>query len=347
MKALCYHGPRSITYDSAPDPKLENDRDVVIKTLGCSICGSDLHIYHGFDFTEQTGFCVGHEVVGEVVEMGAAVRMLKIGDQVMIPGAISCGSCPQCLKGNVRRCVQGLQVYGQGRSQTSYQGSQAEAVRIPAADFNARRIPDGVSVEQALMLTDALPTAWLGCRNADIRPGVTVAIVGLGPIGLMAVQCAFALGAARVFAIDLVPERRAMAERLGAEPLEPSVARQAITEATHGALAECVVDAVGADATLALALRLAGNEGTVSLIGVNTSQKFEFPVGRALVNNLTFRAGLCSIQPFWPELIPLVQQGRIRPEQVITHRLPLSQGEEAYRIFDGRLDGTLKMVLTP
>ncbi len=345
MKALCYHSPRNITYDSVADPKLEDDRDIVIKTEACSICGSDLHIYHGFDFAGTTGFCVGHEVVGEVVETGRAVRDLKTGDRVMIPGSISCGRCRHCLAGNVRRCTtQGLQVYGQG---WKFQGSQAEAVRIPAGDFNARRIPEGISVEQALMLTDALPTAWLGCRNADIRPGATVAIVGLGPIGLISIQCAFALGAARVFAIDLVPERRAVAASFGAETLEPAIARQAITEATQGALAECVIDAVGADATLSLALRMVGNEGTVSLIGVNTSQKFEFPVGRTMVNNVTFRAGLCSIQPFWPDLIPLVQQGRIRPEEVITHRLPLSRGEEAYRIFDGRLDGALKMVLRP
>lgn len=263
----------------------------------------------------------------------------------MIPGAISCGNCPQCLAGNVRRCTsQGLQVYGLG---WKFQGSQAEAVRIPAGDFNARPIPDGVSLEQALMLTDALPTAWLGCRNADIRPGATVAIVGLGPIGLISVQCAFVLGAARVFAIDLVPERRAIAESFGAEALDAATAKQAIKEATKGAMADCVIDAFGSDTTLSLALRLAGNEGTVSLIGVNVSQKFEFPMGRTMANNLTFRTGFCSVQPFWPELVPLVQQGRLHPERVITHRLPLSQGEEAYRIFDGRLDGALKMVLKP
>jgi threonine dehydrogenase-like Zn-dependent dehydrogenase len=214
------------------------------------------------------------------------------------------------------------------------------------ADFNAAPIPDAVTDDQALMLTDNLPTAYYGCLNAEIRPGRTVAVIGLGPIGLMAVELAFVLGASRVFAIDLVPERRALAEQLGAEPVDGANAIAVVVEKTKMRGVDCVVEASGSDTTVAMALALTGVGGVASVIGVNLSPAFQFPMALAFIKNMTFRIGTCSVQCHWPELIPLIQSERLHPERVISHHIPLSQGSEAYRLFDARQDGALKMVLT-
>jgi 2-desacetyl-2-hydroxyethyl bacteriochlorophyllide A dehydrogenase len=343
MKALRYFGPRDIRYESMDDPAILEAGDAIVRVDRCGICGSDLHIYHGEGFSDDLGFCVGHEAVGEIVEIGRGVRRLGIGDRVMISAAVGCGACASCLAGNVVNCANNASdVYG---LRNRLQGSQAQAVRVPAADFNAALIPDGISADQALMLTDGMPTAWFGCLNAGIRPGSTVAVVGLGPIGLMAIECAMVMGASQVFAIDPVAERRAIAEQLGAEPLGPENAVEIIREATAARMIECVVEAVGADVTIALALRLAAKRGTVSILGVNHSKEFHFPMGRAFTRGLTFRIGTCSVPEHWPKLIPLLQNGRLRPERYISHVMHLSEGPKAYALFDARADGALKMVL--
>jgi threonine dehydrogenase-like Zn-dependent dehydrogenase len=345
MKALRYYGPQDIRYEAMDDPALADDRDAIIKVERCSICGSDLHIYHGHGLTKDVGYCVGHEAIGEVVEAGRAVKRLKVGDKVMISAAVGCGSCVPCLSGNVVLCANFASgCYGLGNA---LQGSQAEAVRVPAADFNAARIPEGISADQALMLTDNLPTAWYGARNADVGPGKTVAVVGLGPIGLMTVECAFVMGASRVFAIDLVPERRALAAQLGAVACSPAEAVAVVREATQGHMAASVVEAVGADVTINLALKLAGRRGAISVIGANQSGKFEFPMGKAFWLGTTFRIGTCSVPEEWPQLIPLLQNGRLHPERYMTHVFPLAEGARAYSVFDRREDGALKIVLTP
>lgn len=345
MKALRYYGPRDIRYESMDDPTPHTPRDAIVKVDRCAICGSDLHIYHGHGFSEDIGYCVGHEAVGEVVEVGRAVSRLKVGDKVMISAAVGCGSCAACLAGNVVKCATNSGAcYGLS---AALQGCQAEAVRVPAADTNAARIPEGVSLDQALMMTDSLATAWFGARQADIAPGSSVAVVGLGPIGLMAVESAFAMGAATVFAVDLVRERRALAAQLGALPLAPEDAPDLIREATKGRMADCVVEAVGVDATISLSLRLVARRGTVSVIGVAQSRKFTFPISRAFGQGLTFRIGTCSVPEEWPALIPLLQSGRLKPERYISHVLPLAAGDKAYALFDARAEGALKMVLTP
>ena len=345
MKALRYYGARDVRYEAMDDPTPQSDRDAIIKVDGCSICGSDLHIYHGHGFSEDIGFCVGHEAVGEVVEIGRGVTRLKTGDKVMIPAAVGCGACRHCLSGVVSLCDNNMQgCYGLS---AKLQGSQAEAVRVPAADMNAVAIPDGISADQALMMTDALATAWFGVRNGDVAPGSSVAIIGLGPIGLMAVDSAFVQGAHVVYAIDPVAERRAMAEQSGAIALHPDIAIDTIKEATKGRKLDCVIEVVGSDATVDLALRLVRPRGTVSVIGVQQSRRYPFPLERAFAAGLTFRAGTCSVPEELPVLFPLVQSGRLRPERYISHRLPLSAGAEAYALFDKREAGALKMVLTP
>lgn len=343
MKALRYFGARDIRYDSMDDPVLESDRDAIVKMDACSICGSDLHIYHGHGFSEDIGFCVGHESVGEVVEIGRGVKQLKVGDKVMMPAAVGCGACRSCLAGNVIDCANNASgCYGLS---ASLQGTQAEAFRVPAADMNAVKIPDGITTEQALMMTDAMATAWFGARSADIVPGAGVAVVGLGPIGLMAVESAYVLGAGVVYAIDPIAERRKLAEDAGAIALHPDVALDTIKDATHGRKLDCVVEAVGADATVDLSLRLVRKRGTVSVIGVQQSRRYAFPLERAFAGGLTFRTGTCSVPEELPALIPLIRAGRLKPERYISHRLPLAEGEEAYRLFDKRENGALKMVL--
>ena len=344
MKALRYFGARDIRCESMDDPQLQDARDAIIKVDRCAICGSDLHIYHGHGFSEDIGFCVGHEAVGEVVEVGRAVTRLRPGDKVMLPAAVGCGACTSCLAGNVVHCATGSgSCYGLS---SRLQGCQAEAVRVPAADSNAIIIPEGISTDQALMMTDSLATAWFGARNADITSGSTVAVVGLGPIGLMAVESAFVMGAARVFAIDLVPERRKLATDLGATALDPADAVDFIREETRGRMVDCVVEAVGITATIKLALRLAARRATVSVIGVAQDRTMEFPISRAFGAGLTFRIGTCSVPEEWPALIPLIQAGRLRPQRYISHVMPLSEGAEAYALFDRREAGALKMVLT-
>ncbi len=345
MKALRYFGARNIRFDNMDDPTLHSERDAIVQVSACSICGSDLHIYHGHGFSEDTGFCVGHEAVGEVVEVGKAVNRIKVGDKVMMPAAIGCGMCRSCLSGNVLGC--------DTRSGTTYgisanmQGVQAQAMRVPAADMNAVLIPEGVTDDQALMMTDALSTAWFGARQADIHPGSSVAVVGLGPIGLMVVESAFIMGAHVVYAIDPVAERRALAEAAGAIALHPNEAIDIIREASKGRKLDCVVEVVGSDATVDLALRLVKPRGTVSVIGVQQSRRYAFPLERAFAAGLTFRVGTCSVPEELPVLFPLVQSGRLRPEKYISHRMPLSEGPEAYRLFEAREGGALKMVLTP
>jgi 2-desacetyl-2-hydroxyethyl bacteriochlorophyllide A dehydrogenase len=348
MKALCYHGARDIRCEAVEDPKLMGQGGALVKMQACGICGSDLHIYHGQGFVPDTGYCVGHEAVGEIVEIGRDVKSFKVGDQVMISASVAlggCGSCANCRAGLTSLCLR-PQVSCYGIS-PRLQGCQAEGIAVPLADQNLSRIPEGLTADQALLLTDNLPTAWMGVKNADVTPGATVAVVGLGPIGLMAVQIAFVLGAARVYAIDLVPERRARAAELGAVPLDSAEAFAVIKDATDGAMCTSVVEAVGIDPTIEMAISLAGRGATVSVFGANQNQAFKYPLWTAFNKQLTFRVAGCIVQDQWAELIPLVRGGRLTPEQYITHRMPLSEGSEAYRLYDAKEDGALKMVLTP
>lgn len=348
MKALCYHGARDIRCESIDDPTPMGPAGAIVRMQACGICGSDLHIYHGQGFVPDTGYCVGHEAVGEVVEVGRGVSNFKAGDQVMISASVAlggCGECPNCRAGLTALCLKpNVGCYG---ISPRLQGCQAEAIAVPLADMNLSRIPEGVTADQALLMTDNLPTAYMGVKNADVKPGSTVAVVGLGPIGLMAVQIAFVLGAERVFAIDLVPERRARAAELGAIALNSAEAFGVIKESTGGAFCQSVIEAVGIDATIELAISLAGRGGTISVFGANQNQAFKYPLWTAFNKQLTFRVAGCIVQDQWQELIPLVRSGRLKPELYISHRMPLSEGAEAYRLFDAREDGALKMVLTP
>lgn len=345
MKGLIYRDAFDIEYADTPEPKPEDTRSAIVKVTACGICGSDLHIYQGHGFSETPGYCVGHEAVGEIIETGNAVSRFKSGDKVMISAAVGCGTCRACMSGKVNHCeTRGGRCYGLNHS---LQGVQAEYAMVPVADFGLAKIPDGVSEDQALMLTDNLPTAWFGLKNAEIQPGDRVAIVGCGPIGLMAVQGAFVMGASEVFAVDLVADRREMAAGFGAIAVDAGEAVELIGEQTKGRMADRVVECVGADSAIALSLKLARNAGTVSCIGVNQNMAFKFPMALAFIKGLTFRTGTCSVPEHWDELIALIQSGKLTPETTISHHMELSEGAEAYRMFDARENGAMKMVLRP
>jgi threonine dehydrogenase-like Zn-dependent dehydrogenase len=316
----------------------------VVRISHTAICGSDLHLYHGVFATP--GVRLGHEFVGVVEEVGPDVRTIRPGDRVLVAGVIGCGHCPACLARDPVLCVEGWRVFGTG---LELHGGQAEAAGVPAADVFALPIPEAVTPEQAVLLTDILPTGYIGAQRADIEPGSTVAIIGLGPVGVFALQCAQLFGPARILAVDMVADRLARAEALGAEPIDASdggaVAR--ILDATGGRGAHAVIEAVGADQTITDALFACAPGGTVSVIGVSANFAFPFPLVLALAKRLTFRVTLASVPSAWNALIPLIAAGRLHPEDVFTHRLGLSDAAEAYRVFDAREEGVLKVLLDP
>lgn len=344
MQALVFNGPRDIRYESYADPELRSANSAILKVESCSICGSDLHMYHGAHIgeTEYSGdtpkFCCGHEFIGEVVEVGSEVHGFRVGDKVLSAGGTGCGTCPACLTGNSARCPVAT-AFGIG---PGLQGGQAEFVNVPNADA-VLLSRDGLTDEQALLLTDAMATAYFGLTRAEPKPGGSVAVIGLGPIGIIAVELAFLLGAAQVFAIDPVPSRREMAAKLGAVALEPGADLKArIRDATGGIGAGSVFEASGAKGAINSALPLAAHRGTASFIGIPEPED-TLPLPLIMFKNLTVRGGICDVTNMWPHLLPLVQSGRLKAEGLFSHDFPLSDGSDAYRLFDSRDDGVIKL----
>jgi threonine dehydrogenase-like Zn-dependent dehydrogenase len=345
MRAVVLRGARDIVVEDVPDAGVPGPDGLLLRVDHTAICGSDLHLYHGP--MTIPGVHLGHEFVGTVEAVGDAVATVAPGDRVLVSGVIGCGRCPSCRAGDPVVCTNaGLQVFG---TSLDLAGGQAEAVAVPAADASVRKIPEGISAEQAVLLTDILPTGYLGAQRADISPGDTVVVIGLGPVGVFALQCAQLFGPARILAVDMVPDRLARAEQLGAEPIDATdgntVAK--VLEATGGRGAQAVIEAVGADQSINDAILCAAPGGTVSVVGVNLNIGFAFPMPVALFKRLTFRVTLASIPSTWDSLFPLVAGGKLHPEDVFTHRMPLSQAAEAYRIFEAHEDGVLKVLLDP
>ena len=348
MKAMVYTGESGVRLQTVDDPKIDDHDSAIVKVTHCSICGSDSQFYHGINnASTDTNFCLGHETIGEVVELGNHVDRVKSGDKVMLSGLTSkaCGLCANCKAGKPFYCHrQQIGIYG---NSLALHGGQAEAILVKDANVNATLIPEGLSAEQAVLLTDTLPTAYFGCENAEIKPGGSVAVVGLGPIGLMAVELAFVFGANQVFAIDPVAYRRERSEALGAVALAPDEAAQAIAEATDAAMASSIINAAGNEASIQLSAEIASNRGVIACIGIAHSPTVQFPHILAISKSLTFRSVLAYVPIAWPALIPLLQSGRISPEKVFSHHMPLSQGEQAYKQFVERLDNTVKVVMNP
>jgi alcohol dehydrogenase len=345
MRAVVLRGERDIAVEDVPDAGVPGADGLLLRVDHTAICGSDLHLYHGP--MTIPGVHLGHEFVGTVEDVGPDVTTVRAGDRVLVSGVIGCGRCAPCRAGDPVICRnEGLQVFGTG---LELAGGQAEAVAVPSADASVLAIPEGVSDEQAVLLTDILPTGFLGAQRADITPGDTVVVIGLGPVGVFALQCAQLYGPSRILAVDMVPDRLARAEQLGAEPIDASGGGTiaAVLEATGGRGAEAVIEAVGADGSINDAIFCAAPGGTVSVIGVNLNLGLPLPMPVLLFRRLTFRVTLASIPTTWPQLIPLIASGRLHPEDVFTHRLGLSEAAEAYRIFDAREDGVLKVLLDP
>jgi 2-desacetyl-2-hydroxyethyl bacteriochlorophyllide A dehydrogenase len=345
MRAVILDGERSVTVGDVEDPKLPGPDGIVVAITHTAICGSDLHLYHGA--ISNYGIRLGHEFVGTVAEAGPDVRSVRVGDTVAVSGVIGCGHCVSCLARDPGICrTGGVKVFG---SSLDLPGGQAQAAAVPAADASVLPVPDGVTPEQAVLLTDILPTGYLGALRADIKPGDTIAVIGLGPVGVFALQTAQLFGPARVLAVDPVPGRRARAAELGAEAIDPGDGGtvEQILAATGGRGVDAVIEAVGANQTITDAIMSTAPGGTISVIGVNTSRDLPFPAIVALMRRLTFRMTLASIPSTWDALVPLVSSGRLRPEEVFTHKMGLSDAAEAYRLFDSREDGVLKVLLDP
>lgn len=349
MKALVFQGPGKIVHEDFPDPEIRAENDIIVGVKACSICGSDLHVYHGdkigpFDYSQPMDhFCVGHETIGEVVEVGKGVKSHKVGDPVMISPGMGCGYCPACLAGQVAYCHNhSFETGGAFGTHPGLNGGQADYLRVANGDVFARRIPDGVSEDQALLLTDALSTGYFGARRAGISNGDVAVVLGLGPVGLMAVESCFALGAKTVFAIDPMAGRRAHAQKLGAVPLEPEEASRSIREATAGVGADCVVEAVGHKATIAQALKIVRPGGRVSVLGIVQGDG-QVSARYIQLKGIQFFAGSASVIDTWDEIINLIQIGKIKADGMFSHHFNLSDGAEAYELFNARSADCLKL----
>ncbi|MEG4634048.1 zinc-dependent alcohol dehydrogenase [Microcoleus sp. AR_TQ3_B6] len=388
MKALCWHGANDVRVDNVPDPTIINPRDAIVKITSTAICGSDLHLYDGFIPTMQSGDIMGHEFMGEVVELGSEVKNLKKGDRVVIPFTISCGSCFFCNRDLWSLCDNsnpnaGLAekmfghspagLFGYSHLTGGYAGGQAEYARVPFADVGPLKIPDELSDEQVLFLTDIFPTGYMAAENCDIQPGDTVAVWGCGPVGQFAIRSAFMLGADRVIAIDRIPERLQMAAAAKAEIInyEEIDAGEAVTEMTGGRGPDSCIDAVGMEAhgtgldalydkakqavrlesdrptALRQAIVACRKGGTVSIPGVYGGFVDKVPLGSAFNKGLTLKMGQTHVHRYLRPLLDRVQKGEIDPSFVITHRMKLDEAPHAYEIFKQKKDNCIKVVLKP
>ncbi|PTX60774.1 threonine dehydrogenase-like Zn-dependent dehydrogenase [Melghirimyces profundicolus] len=348
MKAVTFHGERDVRVERVEDPRIQHPADVIIRVTTGAICGSDLHLYHNAIPGLLPGHIIGHEYVGVVEEVGSQVTAFRKGERVVGAFHVACGRCRMCRREAYNQCEHGG-VLGYGIAFGDLAGTQAEYARIPFADTTLRRVPDGLTDEQALFSGDILTTAYGAVANSGLQPGETVAVIGCGPVGIMAVQSALAMGASKVFAVDLVRERTDLAEKLGAVPVPSGEVNPSsrILNGTDGEGVDVVIEAVGGSPTLKLAFELVRGGGRISAVGVTAEDTFAYPLMNSLTKDVTFRIGLANIHRDMDATLALVRGGRIDPTVVVSHRLPLSQAAEGYRLFDKReaskviLDGSL------
>jgi threonine dehydrogenase-like Zn-dependent dehydrogenase len=399
MKAVVFHGVGDIRLDDVPEPTVEQPSDAVIRLTSSAICGTDLHFVRGTMAGMKPGTILGHEGVGVVETVGDDVRNLRPGDRVVIGSTIGCGFCSYCRAGYYAQCdttapAQGTAFFGGPEASGPYDGLQAEKVRVPYANVNAVKLPDEVSDEQAILISDIFPTGYYGADIAEIESGDTVAVFGCGPVGIFAIVSAFLMGASRVVAVDEVPDRLEMARAHGAEAIDFSAEdpMDAVSRLTGGIGVDRAIDAVGVDAerphegpaagrsetpdaqfdaeraavapegdptaevfrpgdapsiALRWAVRALAKAGTLSIIGVYPPEAQSFPIGEAMQKNLTIKAGNCNHRAYIPQLIELVRSGAVDPETVLTQIEPVSSALEAYKAFDQRQPGWMKVELEP
>ncbi|MFO7321260.1 MAG: zinc-dependent alcohol dehydrogenase [Chloroflexota bacterium] len=388
MRAVTWQGAGKMQVDTVPDPQIINPRDSIVRVTTTCICGSDLHMYDGYIPTVRRGDIMGHEFMGEVVEVGSAVRNLQVGDRVLVPFTIACGECFFCQHELWSLCdnsnpnaAAAEEMYGYspaglfGYSHLfgGYAGGQAEFVRVPFSDVGCFKVPEEITDDQAVMLTDIFPTGYMAAENCNIHGGDTVAVWGCGPVGQFAIRSAYLLGAERVIAIDRVPERLEMARHGGADTLnyEEVDVIDALKEMTGGMGPDSVIDAVGMEAhgtdldfwydritqatrmqtdrptALRRVIQACRKGGTVSIPGVYGGFLDKIPMGAAFNKGLTMRMGQTHVHRYVQPLIERIQHGEIDPAFVITHHVPLEKAPEMYKTFRDKKDSCIKVVLKP
>jgi len=389
MRANCWYGKNDMRVEEVPDPEILNPRDAIVKITSTAICGSDLHLYNGFVPTMEKGDIVGHEFMGEVVEVGSGVKNLKEGDRIVVPFPISCGNCYFCQEGLSSLCENSnpnavlaekmwghspAGIYGYSHLLGGYAGGQAEYARVPFADVDHVKVPEGLPDEKVLFLSDIFPTGYMAAENCDIKPGDTIAVWGCGPVGQFAIRSAFLLGAERVIAIDRVPERLLMAKEGGAEILnyeDVDSVIETLKDLTGGRGPDACIDAVGMEAhghgiqygydrakqammletDRPIALREAmfsvRNGGTLSVPGVYGGFVDKIPFGSIMNRSITIKTGQTHVHRYLSPLLERVQKGEIDPSFVITHQLSLDEAPEGYEIFKNKQDECIKIVLKP
>ncbi|GHA06923.1 zinc-dependent alcohol dehydrogenase [Streptomyces echinoruber] len=391
MKATCWTGRNAVEVRDVPAPSILNSRDVIVKVTSTAICGSDLHLVDGYVPTLQEGDVLGHEFMGEVVEVGPGVDdgTLRVGDRVVVPFPIACGACAAC-RAELYSCCENTNpnagtaeklfghptagIYGYSHLTGGYAGGQAEYARVVLADVNALKVESDLTDEQVLFLSDILPTGYMGAEMCDIQSGDVVAVWGAGPVGQFAMDSARLLGAEQVVAIDKEGYRLEMAAEQGYETIdfEEVDVRSALLELTGGRGPDKCIDAVGLEAThgashlhlydrakqavraetdrphaLRQAVLSCRSGGVVSVVGVYGGLIDKFPAGAWMNRSLTLRTGQCHVQKYMRPLLDLIEQGRLDPTRVITHRLPLDRAPHGYDLFKNKKDRCEKVVLTP
>jgi len=389
MRANCWEGKRTVRVEQVPDPKILNRRDAIVQVSSTAICGSDLHLYNGLIPTMEKGDVLGHEFMGEVVEVGPDVGNLKVGDRVVVPFPIACGNCWSCQQELYSLCENSnpnawmaeklmghspAGLYGYSHMLGGYAGGQAEYARVPFADVGPIKIPDGLSDEQVLFLSDIFPTGYMGAEMCAIKPGDTIAVWGCGPVGQFAIASAYLLGAERVIAIDRFPYRLRMArEHSHAETInyEEVNVYDTLMEMTGGRGPDACIDAVGTEAhvpgpyyaydrfkqalmlesdrpfALREAIMACRNGGTVSVIGVYGGFVDKFPMGSVMNRSLTIKSGQCHAQRYLKPLLKRIQNGEIDPSFVVTHRMSLDDAPRGFDTFLNKQDECMKVVLRP
>jgi threonine dehydrogenase-like Zn-dependent dehydrogenase len=379
MRAMVYRGPYRVRVEEKDIPAIEHPNDAIVKVQLAAICGSDLHLYHGLMPDTRIGHTFGHEFIGVVHEVGPSVQHLQVGDRVMMPFNIYCGSCYFCARGLYSNChnvnpnataVGGI--YGYSHTTGGYDGGQAEYVRVPLADVGPSKIPDWLSDEDAVMLTDALPTGYFGAQLGDIHEGDVVVVFGAGPVGLYAARSAWLMGAGRVIVVDHLQYRLAKARSFAyAETIDFTDVDDVVLEMkkqTGWLGADVAIDAVGAEAdgnlmqhAMAAKLKLQGGSpvalnwaidsvrkgATISVMGAYGPVFSMVKFGDAMNKGLTLRMNQCPVKRQWPRLLEHVKNGYLRPSEIITHRFPLEHIAEGYHTFSAKLDGIIKPLVVP
>ncbi|MDQ4068740.1 MAG: glutathione-dependent formaldehyde dehydrogenase [Actinomycetota bacterium] len=390
MKANCWMGALRIEVRDVADPQILNPRDAIVRITSTAICGSDLHMYDGYIPTMEKGDVLGHEFMGEVVEVGpGAAHKLKVGDRVVVPFPIACGNCLACGREAYSLCENSnpnaamaekmlgfpvAGIFGYSHMTGGYAGGQAEYARVPFADVGPLKIESDLTDDEVLFLSDILPTGYMGAEMCDIEPGDVVAVWGAGPVGLFAMVSAALLGAERVVAIDRFPNRLELARtKAGADVInyEETDVNNALKEMTGGRGADACIDAVGMEAhhgtglvhaydrvkqaarmeterphALRQAITSCRSGGTVSVIGAYGGMMDKFPIGSVMNRSITIKTGQCHVQRYMEPLLEHIEAGRIDPTFVITHRLPLAEAPDAYRMFKDKQDDCVKVVLS-